>query len=142
RVVVGAIGAALAVGFVVLAVIGDQVGEGEAVVAGDEVDGGDRPAPACLVEVARARQPGRELRHGGRLPAPEVPYRVAVLAVPFAPQGREVAHLVAALADVPGPGDDLDLRNHRGLLNKVEEGPQAAAAAPSPGPGLRHVHPE
>src|SRR3712207_7967224 len=39
--------------------------------------------------------------------------RVAVLAVPLGPQGREVADLVAAVADVPGLGDELDLADDR-----------------------------
>src|SRR5262249_50746761 len=44
-VVVGPVPAVLAVGLVVLVVVGDQVGQGEPVVAGDEVNRGDR-APA------------------------------------------------------------------------------------------------
>ncbi len=47
---------------------------------------------------------------GSAAPAPPVPHGVAVLAVPLGPQGREVADLVAPLADVPGFGDELDAR--------------------------------
>src|SRR3712207_9332715 len=50
--------------------------------------------------------------------------RVAVLAVPLGPQGREVADLVAAVADVPGLGDELDLADDRVLVHQVEEGRQ------------------
>ena len=53
--------------------------------------------------------------------APEVADRVAVLAVPLRPQRREVADLVAALADVPRLGDELDLADDRVLLDEVEE---------------------
>ena len=53
--------------------------------------------------------------------APEVAHRVAVDAVPLAPQHREVADLVAARADVPRLGDELDLREHRVLVDGVEE---------------------
>ncbi len=49
---------ALAVGPVVLAVVGRRVGEGEAVVGGDVVDRGDRAAVACTEEVLRARRAG------------------------------------------------------------------------------------
>jgi hypothetical protein len=56
-----AVAAALAVGLVVLLVVGHEVVEREAVVGGDEVDRGDRAAAVVLVEVARAGQPGREL---------------------------------------------------------------------------------
>ena len=38
--------------------------------------------------------------------------------------GREVADLVAALADVPRLGDQLHLADHRVLLDEVEEGGQ------------------
>ncbi len=123
-VVVGAVLAALAVGLVVLLVVRDEVGQGEPVVRGDEVDRRVGPAAVVLVEVRRAREPGRELaeRPGGA--APEVADRVAVLAVPLGPPGREVAHLVAAGPDVPRLGDELDLRDHRVLLDEVEEGGQ------------------
>ena len=55
-------------------------------------------------------------------PAPVVADGVAVAAVPFRPQGREVADLVAPLAQVPGLGDQLDLTRPPGLdLDQVEE---------------------
>lgn len=101
-----AVGAALAIGLIVLVVEGDQVAQGEAVVGDDEVDRGDRLASGRAVEVVRAADPGGELPEGGRLAAPEVPDRVAVLAVPLGPQRREVAHLVAAVAEVPRLGDE------------------------------------
>ncbi len=55
------------------------------------------------------------------LAAPEVADRVAVLAVPLGPQRGEAADVVAALADVPGLGDELDLADDRVLLHEVEE---------------------
>jgi hypothetical protein len=105
----------------VLLVVRHEVVEREAVVGGDEVDRGDRAAAVVLVEVARAGQPGRELGDRRVLAAPEVAHAVAVLAVPLGPQRREVADLVAALADVPRLGDELDLRDDRVLLHEVEE---------------------
>ena len=39
------------------------------------------------------------------------------------PTGK-VAHLVAALAQIPRLGDQLDLREHRVLVDDVEEGAQ------------------
>ena len=50
-----AVVAALAVGLVVLLVVGHQVPQGEAVVGDDEVDRRDRLAAAVLVEVAASR---------------------------------------------------------------------------------------
>ena len=89
---------------------------------GDEVDAVERAAAVVLVEVGGAGDPGRELGEGGRLAAPEVAHGVAVLAVPLRPQRREVAHLVAAGADVPRFGDQLHLADHRVLLHHLEEG--------------------
>ena len=57
--------------------------------------------------------------------APEVAHGVAVDAVPLRPQDREVAHLVAAGADVPRLGDELDLGEDRVLVDRVEERRQA-----------------
>ena len=75
----------------------------------------------ALVEVGAAGEAVGEL--GERLigAAPEVAHRVAVLAVPLRPQRREVADLVAALADVPRLGDELHLADDRILLDEVEE---------------------
>ena len=83
-----------------------------------------RPAAVVLVEVRAAGQAEGELAQRLRLAAPEVAHRVAVLAVPLGPQRREVADLVAALADVPRLGDQLDPRHDRVLLDEVEEGRQ------------------
>jgi hypothetical protein len=116
----------LAVGLVVPVVVGDQVAQGKAVVAGDEVDRGERAPAVVLVQVTGARQPGREFGQRGVPAAPEVADPVSVLAVPFGPQRREVTDLVAALAHVPRFGDQLDLGHDRILLDQVEERRQPA----------------
>ena len=59
---------------------------------------------------------------GGRLAAPEVAHRVAILVVPLGPARREAADLVAAGAAVPRLGDQL----HR-------------ARAPDPAAGLQET---
>ena len=76
----------------------------------------------CGVEVAAAGEAVAELGQLAGVAAPEAADGVAVLAVPLGPADREVADLVAALADVPGLGDQLDLREHRVLVDDVEEG--------------------
>ncbi len=121
-VVIRPVVALFTVGLVVLLVVADEVGQGEPVVGGHEVDARHRTAGVGLVQVARSCEALRELAQRGRLAAPEVPDGVAVLAVPLRPDGREVAHLVAALADVPGLRDQLDLADDRVLLDDVEEG--------------------
>ncbi len=141
-VVVGAVAVVLAVGLVVLAVVGDQVAQGEPVVGGDEVDRRRRLAGADLVEVARPRQPVAHLGQARPLAPPEIPHRVPVLPVPFRPQHREVAHLVAALAQVPRLGDELDRGHHRVLVDEVEERAQAVGGVHAPGQGRRQVEPE
>ena len=60
-----AVPVALAVGLVVLVVVADQVVQGEAVVAGDEVDAGVRPAAVGLVQVAGAGEPVGDVGHPG-----------------------------------------------------------------------------
>ena len=132
----------LAVGVVVLVVVGHEVVQREAVVRRDEVDRRERAAAVGLVEVAAAGQPGGELAERAGLAAPEVADRVAVLAVPLRPQRREVADLVAARADVPRLGDQLDLADHRVLLDEVEERRQPVDVVELAGQGGGEVEPE
>src|SRR5665647_3372686 len=87
------------------------------VVRDDEVDRGDRAPGRVLVQVAGSCQTRGKLAQGCSLAAPEVAHSVAELAVPLGPQRREVADLVAAIAEVPRLGNELDLGDHRILLN-------------------------
>ncbi len=93
----------------------------EAVVGRDEVDAGVRPAAAPFVQVARTAKPRGKLRHHAAVPLPETANAIAILAVPFRPQRRKVADLVAAGPQVPRLGDQLDLRDDRILVNDVEK---------------------
>ena len=54
EIVVGAVAVLLAVRLVVFVVIGDQVVERQAVMRGDKIDAGVRPAPAWFIQVAAA----------------------------------------------------------------------------------------
>ena len=58
------------------------------------------------------------------------------------PQRREVADLVAALADVPRLGDQLDLGHHRVLLDQVEERGQPVDVVQLAGQRRGQVEPE
>ena len=140
-VVVGPVAVALLVGLVVLLVVGDEVAQREAVVGGDEVDRRERVAAVVLVEVAGAGEPVRELADV-RLAAPEVAHRVAVDAVPLRPQHGEVADLVAARADVPRLGDQLDLGEDRVLVDDVEERGQAVDVVELARQGGREIEAE
>src|SRR5690606_15292917 len=95
--------------------------QGEAVVGGDEVDRGERPAATLVVEVAGAGEALGELRQLAFVALPEGPRAVAEAVVPFHPAGREAADLVAAGAAVPGFGDQLELAQHRVLAAGDEE---------------------
>ena len=141
-VVVGAVVVVLAVGLVVLVVVGDQVAQGEAVVDRDQVHRGGRAAPRPAVHVRRPAEPGGELPHPDRVAAPEVAHGVPVPAVPLAPARREPAEVVAVhLPDVPGLGDQLDPGDHRILRYQVEEGRTGAELALLPGQRGRQVKP-
>ena len=106
-VVVCPVGVVPAVFQVVLLVVGEEVPQGEAVVAGDEVHRGVLP-PGGAVDVPGAHHPLRR-----RLGAALVPLEVAAYVVPVAPvplrpavPGREGAHLVEP-PGVPRLGDEL-----------------------------------
>ena len=100
------------------------------------------PAGVGLVEVGAAGEAVAELGQRRRLAAPEVADRVAVAAVPLRPQRREVADLVAALADVPRLGDQLHLRDDRVLLDEVEERRQPVDLVQLAGERRRQVEAE
>ena len=141
-VVVGAVAVVLAVGLVVLVVVGDQVAQREAVVGGDEVDRGVRRAPVVGVQVGGARQPGRHLADAAGLQPPEVAHRVAVAVVPLAPRRREAADLVAVHAGVPRLGDQLHVPQHRVLADGGDEVPGQVDAVPGAGQRRREVEAE
>ena len=130
QVVVAAVAVALAVGLVVRGRVADQVVQGEAVVAGDEVDAVRRAPAVALVQVGAPRQPGSQ-GGGGAVAAPEAAHVVAEAVVEFRPPvARELAHLVGA-GGVPRLGDDLGVAQHRILTDLFKDrrvGAQVAGA--------------
>src|SRR6185437_512076 len=114
-----------AIGFVVLVVVADQVAQREAVMRGDEVDAGGRVTHVVLIKIAAAGEAVAELSELAFVAFPVAADGITVAAVPFGPEGGELAHLVTAIADVPGFGDQLDLRDQRVLIDDVEERRQA-----------------
>ena len=111
-------------------------------MAGDEVHAGVGAAAALLVEVAGAGEAEGQLGHLAPVPLPVAPDGIAILAVPFRPSRREVPDLIAPLAQVPRLGDQLDLRDHRVLVDHVEEGGQPVDVVQLPGEGRREVEAE
>jgi hypothetical protein len=90
-------------------------------MGGDEVDARVRFAAVVLVQVGAAGEPRREFPKRLVLAAPVVPHRIPVFAVPLAPEHREIADLVAALAHVPRLRDQLHAVENRILVDDVEE---------------------
>src|SRR5262245_33699396 len=128
-VVVGAVAIVLAIGEIVLLVIGKQVGERETVMHGDVVDGSTGGAALMTEEVGGRRHPAGDFTDQTAFAAPVTPQRAAVAVVPFRPLRGKLADLVAAEADIPGLGDELDLRQHRILADCGEEAARTIKAA-------------
>src|SRR6185436_13280265 len=114
-----AVAVVFAVGLVVLFVVADEVVQRESVVRGDEIDA-CRRAPA-LEQVARSRQPRRQLADDAAVPLPVRAYGVAILAVPFRPARGEISDLIAVLTEVPRLGDQLDVRELRILADAMKK---------------------
>ena len=132
----------LAVGFVVFLIVRNQVVQREAVVASDEVDAGVRPAAAPFIQIARPAEARGEFRNHATVPLPEPADRVAVAAIPFRPQRGEIADLIASLAEVPGFGDQLDLRDDRVLMDDVEKRSQLVDFVQLAGQGAGQIEPQ
>src|SRR5690606_18442985 len=79
----------LPVRLIVLLVVGNEIGEGEAVMGGQEVDAGPGPAAALVVDVARPGDARREIADDALLALPIGADRVAVLVVPLRPARRK-----------------------------------------------------
>ena len=116
------------VGLVVPLVIADQIGQGEAVVAGDVVDRRPRPPAVVLEQVAGGQQVGGQFGQHPIVAPPEPAHGIAKAVVPFGGAGGKAAELVAAGTDVPRLGDDLDLGQGRVLADRVEEPAPAIVA--------------
>jgi hypothetical protein len=106
----------------VLAGIAHEVGEREAVVHGDVIDRRAR-APAVMIEqIGRAGHAAGDVADQLAGTAPVVPQRAAAVIVPLRPARRKMADLIAAGADVPGLGDQLDGGKDRILFDRRKKG--------------------
>src|SRR5260370_31092084 len=85
QIIVDAIPVILAVGLVVLVIVGNQVIQGEAIVTGDEIDAIDRHAPLILVEIRAARDPRGHSADQPRVAFDKATDIVAEAPVPFRP---------------------------------------------------------
>lgn len=90
-------------------------------MGGDEVDRGERPPAALVVEVPGGGEASGDIRQLVFVAFPEGPHGVAEAVVPFRPAGREAADPIAARSAVPGLGDQLGLAQHRVLAAGDQE---------------------
>ena len=141
-VVAAAVGGAEGVGLVVdLGLVAHEVGQVEAVMGDDEVDGLLRAA--VVLEVVVVAVDHVEEVRGVRVALGEAAHGIAIAAVPLAPAAGEVAHLIAP--QIPGLGDDLDVL---GLGQRRDAGQQgvlveeALEGAPIVGRGVGGQSPQ
>ena len=109
------------IGLIVFIVVGDQIRQGISVMRGDEIDTRLGPFPVPLIEVRGTGQPISHFPGLAFVAFPIAAYRVAVFAVPFRPEYREITDLIAAFSDIPRFRDKFDLRKHRVLMNDVKK---------------------
>src|SRR5690606_24286454 len=107
--------------FVVFFVIGYQVVQSKAIMCGDKVDACGRPSVVVPVQVAASCESFSKLRQHTVSAPPIIAHAVAILAIPLDPSRREISNLVATFSEIPGFGDQLDLRDDRVLVYNVEE---------------------
>ena len=129
-IVVHPVAVALAVGQVVLGLVGHKVGQGEAVVGCDEVDAAR--GRAAVEHVLRPGKAPRQHAEGKAVAAPEAAQVVAEAVVPLAPMGWKAAELIAARADVPRLGDEFQAAQLRVLIDRGEDGRMRIETVRSP----------
>src|SRR6516225_11201585 len=110
---------AFAICLVVPRGIADHIRERKAVVGGDVVDRGPRPAGMPIeTQIARAREAGGQFRSLARIPAPEAPRAVAKAIVPLGKSRWMTAELIATGPHVPRLRDELHAREYRILAHR------------------------
>ena len=111
-VVAVAVAACFTIGIIVLLIVGDQIIQREAVVAGHEIDG--RGLLSVLVHVGRTLDAVNELRPRGRITPDKISDAVPKMAVPLSPliRSREGTDLVES-GSVPCLRNQLSLGQNR-----------------------------
>src|SRR5947208_2533 len=89
EVFVHAVAVVFAVGVVVLVVVGDEIPQREAVVAGDKVERVIGHSPRMFVKVGAAADASSESASHAEIAAPEAADVVAESAIPFGPAAAE-----------------------------------------------------
>ncbi len=134
EIVVGAVAIGLAIRVIVLASMGNEIAQGEAVMGRKEIHAIRWRSPA--ENVGRAGEPRRQRSHHAAVAAPEAPCIVTIAVVPFEPMPGELTETVAARPDIPGLGNEDQIPEQRIGSNRREErrlGREPAGASPQNG---------
>ena len=126
-IVVRAVAIVFAVGEILSMPVRHQIGQGHAVVRGDEIDTRRRIATAVAKKIARAGKPRGQRARPVRVASPETTLIVAKAIIPFRPAGRKAADKMPLA--VPGLGDQLAPRQHRVAMHLGQPG-QVAVEMP------------
>src|SRR5208282_2535378 len=111
----------VAVGFIMLVVVADQILQSETVMGGDEIDARPRTPAAVAEDVGRARHARGEIGDEALVAFPKTPDRVAVLPIPLGPTRRKITELIAIGAEIPRLGNQLEPSHDRILSDRVEK---------------------
>ena len=96
-----------AVGFIVFFVVADQIMQSKAVMRGDKINARIGQPAIVGVQIARSGKTKAEAADLSAVAFPKAPHGVAIGRVPFGPQNRKIADLIAAWAEVPRLGDQF-----------------------------------
>src|SRR6185312_7968015 len=108
------------IGLVVLCGVADRVAQGEAVVAGHEVNTGSGPFSRALKQVGTAAEPAGEEAGHAAIATPESAYIVAKPPVPLRPGAFGKVTQEIGAAGVPSLGDQLGFAQD-GILGDLFE---------------------
>ena len=117
-----AVAIVLAIEFIVLLLVADEIAQSEAVMRGDVVDSGLGRASVGAEDFARPGEPLRQLSDTCPARQPEGADVIAEAVVPFAPARQKAAEVVTIRSDIPGLGDQLDALQQRVLPERGEKG--------------------
>src|SRR6185437_11754457 len=120
-IIVGAVAIVFAICLIVFRVVADQVLQREAIMRGHKIYAGVGLAAAACIKVARSCNSISQLTNQAAITLPIRTHRVPIFIVPLRPANWEFSYLISALAQVPGLGNKLHLRQHRILMNDVEK---------------------
>ena len=121
-IIIVAVAVLFAIRVVVLVIVADQIVQRKTVVRGNEVDAGVGPTAAMLIQIRTAREAIGNFADLAFIAFPKTPDLISILPVPLRPEDRKIAHLIAAVPNVPRLRDQLGLGEHRVLVNDFEKG--------------------